>query len=112
MAARLSVSNIGEEKRNLAREVHLTDRNPPLIAWDDGVEMVYDHRSLRLACPCAECRNEITGECQLKESEIRPDIKVVQIKPVGRYGLNLIFNDGHGSGIYVGELLRALGTTV
>lgn len=112
MAARLSVSNINEQKRNHAREVHLTDRNPPSIVWDDGAELAYDHRTLRLACPCAECRNEISGECQLEESRIRPDIKVVEAKPVGRYGLNLIFNDGHGSGIYVGELLRSLGTPV
>jgi ATP-binding protein involved in chromosome partitioning len=112
MAARLSVSNISEEKRTHAKEVHLADRNPPSIVWEDGVQMAYDHPTLRLACPCAECRNEITGESQLKESEIRPDIKVVQAKPVGRYGLNLIFNDGHGSGIYVGDLLRSLGTPV
>ena len=37
------------------------------------------------------------------------ECKIVETRPVGRYGQNLVFSDGHASGIYVNDLLRVLG---
>jgi ATP-binding protein involved in chromosome partitioning len=110
MAAQLSIINVKEsEIQNRPKEVHLTDREPPQILWDDGVNMSYLPRALRTACPCAGCRNELTGEKILRDETVPNDIKVVEARPVGRYGLNLIFSDGHSSGIYVHDLMRSLG---
>ena len=111
MAAQLSIVNVqtGAIKEQ-PKEIHLAGQTPPMILWDDGAQMTYDHRKLRLACPCADCRNEMTGETQLDESSLAPDVKVVEVRPVGRYGLNLVFSDGHSSGIFVHSLLRTLGS--
>jgi DUF971 family protein len=74
--------------------------------------MSYDWRRLRLACPCAACRNEMTGEKVLRDEDVPLDVKLLEARPVGRYGLNLVFSDGHSSGIYVHDVLRSLGKVV
>jgi len=110
MAAQLSITNIKEsEVKNRPKEVHLTDAVPPSIIWDDGTKLIYNHHDLRCACPCAACRNEMTGEKVLRDEDVPKDIRVTQSRPVGRYGLNLVFSDSHSSGIYTFEVLRKLG---
>ncbi|MCY3021095.1 MAG: DUF971 domain-containing protein [Planctomycetota bacterium] len=79
------------------------------MVWEDGAVTVYDHRVLRLACPCAACQDEMTGQRTVQEADVPPDIKVLDAVPVGRYGLNLVFNDRHATGIYSFDLLRELG---
>jgi ATP-binding protein involved in chromosome partitioning len=110
MAAQLSVSNMKEgEVKMRPKEEHLTDTMPPSIVWDDGTKLIYDHRDLRLACPCAACRNEMTGEKILRDEDVAKDVRIAQVRKVGRYGLNLVFSDGHASGIYVFDVLRKIG---
>jgi len=110
MAAQLSILNMKEgEVRNRPKEMHLHDRQPPMVFWDDGSILVYDAFALRMACPCAACRNEITGEKTLREADVPRDVRVIEVRPVGQYGQNLVFSDGHSSGIYVNDLLRSLG---
>jgi len=113
LAAQLSITNLNEAKvKNRPKEVHLTDQTPPKIVWDDGVVQAFEHRALRLACPCAACVNEMTGQKMLDEKGVPADVKVAEARPVGRYGLNLVFSDGHGSGIYTFDRLRGLGKSV
>lgn len=110
LAAQISIVNYNEgQVKNRPKEMHLHDQNPPKIVWDDGAILEYNHFELRMACPCAACRDETTGERTLKESDVARDIKVVETRPVGRYGQNLVFSDGHASGIYVNDLLRMMG---
>lgn len=110
LAAQISIANYNESQvKNRPKEMHLHDQTPPKIVWDDGAILAYDHFALRMACPCAACRDEMSGERTLKESDIPKDIKVIESRAVGRYGQNLVFSDGHASGIYVNDLLRLLG---
>jgi ATP-binding protein involved in chromosome partitioning len=112
LAAQVSITNMREsEIKNRPKEVQL-DKVPPKIVWDDGTVMMYDWRKLRLACPCAACKNEMTGEQILQDKDVPQDVKLVEARPVGRYGLNLIFSDGHSSGIYVNDTLRAMGKVI
>jgi DUF971 family protein len=77
------------------------------ILWSDGHEAIYDSRPLRLECPCAHCVDEWTGERRLEASTVPDDVKVVEVKPVGRYGYQLRWSDGHSTGIYTFDVLRA-----
>ncbi len=78
------------------------------IAWGDGHESLYDVRALRLACACASCIDEWTGEERLDESAVPLDVRPVRIQPVGRYAIQIDWSDGHTTGIYPFERLRAL----
>ncbi len=78
------------------------------IAWKDGIESIYEVRALRLACACATCVDEWTGAPRLEASSVPEDVHPVTIKPVGRYAIQIDWSDGHGTGIYSFERLRAL----
>ena len=78
------------------------------IRWADDHESVYAVRALRLACPCASCIDEWTGEERLDEARVPPDVRPVSIHPVGRYAIQIEWSDGHSTGIYTFERLRSL----
>jgi ATP-binding protein involved in chromosome partitioning len=70
---------------------------------------VYDVRELRLACGCASCVDEWTGEARLDPATIPPDVHPVRIEAVGHYAIQIEWSDGHSSGIYPFTRLRQLG---
>ena len=67
--------------------------------WNDGTRGTCPVRELRLACPCALCVDEHSGEKILDESTVPADITLVKIQSIGRYAAGLTFSDGHNSGI-------------
>jgi DUF971 family protein len=78
------------------------------IRWNDAHESVYPVRLLRLACMCAHCIDEHSGEPRLDPEKVPDDVRPVRIKPVGRYALQFDWSDGHDTGIYSFEHLRRL----
>jgi ATP-binding protein involved in chromosome partitioning len=78
------------------------------IRWSDGVESVLEVRELRLACGCAVCVDEWTGEGRLDPASVPDDVRPLRIHPVGRYAIQVDWSDGHGSGIYPFRRLREL----
>jgi ATP-binding protein involved in chromosome partitioning len=79
-----------------------------LIEWSDGSLGVYSAKKLRLACPCAGCVDEITGEKILRAESVPGDVRPTSINPVGRYALQIQWSDGHNTGLYSFELIRNL----
>jgi len=78
------------------------------ITWADGRESVYPVRSLRLACGCASCIDEWTGEERLDPARVPEDVRPLRVSPVGRYGIQITWSDGHETGIYPFRRLREL----
>jgi len=79
------------------------------IAWADGAECIYEVRDLRLACACASCIDEWSGAGRLDPASVPDDVAPVRIAPVGRYALQILWSDGHETGIYSFRNLRELG---
>ena len=79
------------------------------IAWADGEESLIDVRVLRLACGCARCIDEWTGEGLLDPDSVPSDVHPNRIDSVGRYAIQIAWSDGHDSGIYPFTRLRELG---
>jgi len=76
------------------------------IEWGDGHRGVYPHEILRGYCPCAGCQGH-SGTIKFQyPTETQQELD--KIDPVGNYGLQLTWFDGHGSGIYSYAYLRAL----
>jgi ATP-binding protein involved in chromosome partitioning len=79
------------------------------VLWQDGRRDDFDVRDLRLACHCAVCVEESSGRALLDPKSVRPDIAPREISSVGNYAIRFSWNDGHSTGIYSFEHLRALG---
>lgn len=78
------------------------------VDWSDGNRTALPFRWLRGQCPCAQCVDEWTGERRVGEAEVPFNIEPVQVKSVGRYALQITWNDKHDSGLFSFEYLRDL----
>lgn len=81
------------------------------IAWADGHESYLPIESLRKSCPCATCRAE--SENEAREGPLRVlrgksggASRIARISPVGTYAIQIVWADGHDSGLYTYEMLR------
>lgn len=63
---------------------------------------------MRIECPCAFCVSEVTGKRLLDPETVPDDLQLKDMQPTGNYAYRLLFSDGHHSGIFKLELLRAL----
>ena len=78
------------------------------IDWADGHAQMIDVRDLRIACNCALCRDENTGERLLDPATVPADVAPIRIWSVGNYGIGVSFTDGHDTGIYPHDALRKI----
>ena len=97
-----------DDPRTTPRSLRQHGPSQLAISWGDGAETRLDVREIRLACACAHCVDEWTGAQRLDESSVPADVHPTRIQPVGRYAIQIAWSDGHESGIYPYERLRAL----
>jgi ATP-binding protein involved in chromosome partitioning len=79
-----------------------------ILRWADGVEQRLADRDLRLACQCAQCRDEMSGKRLLEPGAVPLDLGLTRVWSIGNYALGMAFSDGHESGIYTLKALRAM----
>ena len=78
------------------------------IDWNDGVKTSHSARELRFLCPCAACVNEITGQRTIKLEWVPQNMTAKVFQPVGRYAVQIVWSDGHATGLYGYDFLRQL----
>jgi len=111
LAAQVSVQALGGGASADGREpkrVEQPSRREIVLEWKDGHVSRFDPFKLRAACACATCVDENTGKQVLREESIAEDVWAQSISPVGRYGLQIVWSDGHSTGIYTFERLRGM----
>lgn len=74
------------------------------ITWNDGHVGSYSEEYLRGYCPCALCQGH-GGKLKFISA---PGAKLETIHAVGNYAIEFRWHDGHSTGIYTYEYLRAL----
>lgn len=79
-----------------------------LLRWCDGTDQRLTDRDLRLACQCAQCRDEVSGKRLLNPENVPLDNSLTRVWSVGNYALGMTFSDGHDTGIYTFKALRAM----
>ena len=75
------------------------------IQWQNGENYFLPYFELRFQCPCASCVDELTGKRVLRREQLQPDVKPVEVVPVGRYAIQFAWSDTHRTGIYPFDLL-------
>ena len=84
------------------------------IVWDDGAESYLAFEKLRAASPSAANMGEtdILGNKYGGDGPKQfPGITVVSWAQVGNYAIRFDFSDGHSTGLYSYDYLRALAAT-
>ena len=77
------------------------------IRWADGASSLLSHGLLRASCRCAAC--VALRRAHRPVADAAAAICLTHAEPVGQQGLNLVFSDGHGRGIFPWAYLRELG---
>jgi DUF971 family protein len=84
------------------------------IAWDDGLETYFSFEKLRAASPSASNLGErdVLGNRYGGDGpKSFPGIQVLGWARVGNYAIRFDFSDGHRTGLYSFDYLRALAAT-
>jgi DUF971 family protein len=77
------------------------------IAFTDGARFELPFEFLRVYSPSAEVRGHGPGQEVLQTG--KKGVIINAAEPVGLYGINFFFSDGHDTGIYSWEYLYTLG---
>lgn len=83
------------------------------LRWSDGSEQFIPLKKLRQECPCAWCKGEPDVAGPARPRVERPPLteesyRLLAMNPVGGYGLQISWGDGHAAGIYSYEYLKSL----
>ena len=79
-----------------------------VVRWHDGSEDRLGFEYLRNHCPCATCVDEWSGQRRSLTLLLPSNFAPRKLVPVGNYGVQIHWNDGHETGIYSHHLLRRL----
>jgi len=91
------------------RNIRLHQRSRELeLEYGGGERYRLSCEYLRVYSPSAEVRGHGSGQETLQTGKLNVGIKA--IKPVGRYALQLVFDDGHDTGLYSWDYLYELCT--
>ena len=87
--------------------------NTLAIVWSDGHVSAYPYPYLRDRCPCASCTgHDYAPVGKPSEPALLPmfqkALKPERAELVGRYAVQIYWNDGHSTGIYSFDYLREL----
>ena len=77
------------------------------LTYPDGKNFALSCELLRVYSPSAEVRGHGPGQEVLQSG--KKNVAITDIRPVGNYALQLVFDDGHDTGIYSWDYLRELG---
>ncbi len=88
-------------------KLHTRSRELELVYADD-LRFALPCEYLRVFSPSAEVRGHGPGQEVLQVGKI--NVAIREIKPVGNYALQLVFDDGHDTGIYSWDYLYQLGS--
>jgi DUF971 family protein len=80
------------------------------LAWADGHESFLPFDDVRKSCPCALCRGEREAPpdpLRIVKAPAAGEIAIARLVPVGAYAVQIVWSDGHDTGIHSFESLRA-----
>lgn len=97
-----------DSKTPMPTEIKLHQKSRMLeIAFSDGQRFELPCELLRVYSPSAEVRGHGPGQEVLQVG--KKNVEITDVQPVGSYAIQLVFSDGHDSGLYSWDYLLDLG---
>ncbi|BAN35046.1 hypothetical protein SCD_n01217 [Sulfuricella denitrificans skB26] len=97
-----------DSKTPIPTEIKLHQKSRMLeIAFSDGLRFELPCEFLRVYSPSAEVRGHGPGQEVLQVG--KKNVEITDVQPVGSYAVQLVFSDGHDSGLYSWDYLHDLG---
>lgn len=94
------------------KQIKIVEKENLLLKWNDDSESIISLKYLRDECPCAGCKGEtvlLKTYRPPKPASKHPEMyKIKDIKTVGGYAIQIIWKDGHDTGIYTWDYLKQL----
>lgn len=78
------------------------------LHWPDGTTTSVQNRTLRLACSCALCVDEMTHKPILDPERVPSDIHATALRTIGNYALGITWSDGHDTGFFPYKTIKSL----
>lgn len=81
------------------------------LSFTDGTELFLNLAMLRRACPCAACQGEPDALGRVVRPKVEHGPGAFELRSydsVGGYALQLVWADGHSTGIYSFDYLQRL----
>jgi DUF971 family protein len=85
---------------------HRADRRL-IVTFEDGTEADIPFELLRVESPSADVQGHTPGGKTIVSRKRGVNVRAAE--PVGRYGVRIIFDDGHDSGLFAWDYLARLG---
>ncbi|MEJ2227714.1 MAG: DUF971 domain-containing protein [Alphaproteobacteria bacterium] len=82
-------------------------KNQLRVTFSDGAALDLDAEYLRVFSPSAEVQGHAPDERKIVEG--KKDVTITKLEQVGNYAIQIIFDDGHDTGLYTWLYLRDLG---
>ena len=107
--AKAVVSEVAKAKFRKTRPQVIYDKDAHQIVVDD---QTMPPATLRRACRCAACVEELTGRQILVPSQVSDNITPLKLYPTGNYALSVDWSDGHRSLYPLRQIKSILSETV
>ena len=76
------------------------------LEYAEGQTFALSWEFLRVHSPSAEVRGHHPSQAVLQTG--KKNVAVIELKPVGHYALQIVFDDGHDTGLFAWEFLYTL----
>jgi DUF971 family protein len=94
------------------KQIKISEKSNLFLKWDDNSDNLIPLKYLRDECPCASCKGEtvlLKTYIPAKPGNLPPEGYVVKsISQVGGYAIQIVWGDGHSTGIYTWDYLKQL----
>lgn len=78
------------------------------VTFSDDIVIDFPAAFLRGFCPCAKCQGHSGGPPTWTPWHGDRAVAIDNVSAVGNYGMNIVWGDGHDTGIYSFESLRRM----
>ncbi len=76
------------------------------VVYDDGVTATNSAEKLRVNSPSAEVQGHNPSQRVVVKG--KQNVRIVDLKPIGNYAIQIVFDDGHDTGLFTWDYLREL----